>query len=199
MNKTIDNIYAARILYLLLKPFKEQEAYKDGIIDENGNQIKKPKTDKEKDAFTLLHRIVFNLKRIIDKLPGGNTKIVQFAVALHLLKQNQIPSQYKESLDESYADITKTYLKQLDFIIENKLVLVLEEALIKKALKAIDEDDGAPDGAPSSAPASTGPSTASVMNSPTNSVAGIEPHDQPVIDPKKLKKNKSDVYTRKSL
>lgn len=196
MNKIIDNIYAARILYLLIKPFKEQAAFKEGIIDANGNQLKKPKTDKEKDSYTLLHRIVFNLKRIIDKLPGGSTKIIQLAVALHLLSQNQIPAQYKESIDESYDGLTTKYLKQLDFILENKLVMVLEEAVIKKALRAIDEDDGAPDGAPaSSAPSSATPPTASVMNS----VKGIEPVNAPMIDPKKLKKERNAIISRASL
>lgn len=87
----LDNLIAFRILYLLVQPFNQTKAYKLGIIDEKGNVLRKSstlKTPEEKGAFTLLHRLVFNLKKILAKLPGGETKIASIAAAYFLIKEN---------------------------------------------------------------------------------------------------------------
>jgi len=60
------------------------EAFKVGLIDENGKLLHKPTTTEEKEAYTLFHRIVFNFKRIVTKLPGS--KFLSYASALYLLK-----------------------------------------------------------------------------------------------------------------
>ena len=66
-------------------------SYKLGIIDKDGKLLRKAaslRTIDEKQAFTLLHRLVFNLKRILSKIPGVRTKIGTYATALFLLKQH---------------------------------------------------------------------------------------------------------------
>jgi len=91
-NRAIDLIITYRVIKLLATPFNRQEAYKYGIIDEKGKVLKKFKTlDKpeEKKAYTLLHRFVFNLKRILQKI-GLGSRLGSFAVALGLLiKENK--------------------------------------------------------------------------------------------------------------
>lgn len=90
VNQSIDVYYTYRFLRLLTTEWKDTDAYKLGIIDEKGKPIKKPsqlmKTE-EKDAYTVFHRLVFNIKRIIESLPFGKTKIATFAAALYLLKE----------------------------------------------------------------------------------------------------------------
>jgi len=85
-----DNIVAYRILRMLVTPFNETTAYKLGIIDEKGKILKKSsqlKTSEEKDAYTFLHRIVFRLKRIIEKLPTENKKFASYAAAYALVRE----------------------------------------------------------------------------------------------------------------
>jgi hypothetical protein len=68
------------------------DAFKEGIIDEEGKQLKKLrelKTTDEKDAYTYFHRMVFNLKRLLNKLPGGETKIASYGAALFLIKEDK--------------------------------------------------------------------------------------------------------------
>ena len=82
---------AYRFLRILTTPWEDQDAFKLGIIDKDGKLLRKKntlKTTEEKQSFTLLHRLVFNLKRILHKIPGVRTKIGTYATALFLLKQH---------------------------------------------------------------------------------------------------------------
>tara|TARA_B100001750_G_scaffold245452_1_gene265120 strand:+ start:1858 stop:2475 length:618 start_codon:yes stop_codon:yes gene_type:complete len=90
-SRAIDLFVAYRFLRILTTPWEKQEAYKLGIIDKDGKLLKRAKdlkTEDEKKSFTLLHRLVFNLKRILHKIPGVRTKIGTYATALFLLKQH---------------------------------------------------------------------------------------------------------------
>jgi len=112
MSRAVDLFVTYRFLKLLVTPWKKQEAYKLGIIDANGkNLIKSSKFEKEEQraAFTLLHRLVFNLKRIMMKIPFVRSQLGTYATALFLLKEH-----YKiENLPE--AEVTK-------YLLENKLI-----------------------------------------------------------------------------
>ena len=71
MGKFVDSVIAYRILKLLVTPFDKTDAFKLGIIDDKGNELMKMRdlnTVQERDAYTLLHRLVFRLKKIIEKI-----------------------------------------------------------------------------------------------------------------------------------
>ena len=90
MSRAIDSIIAYRILNLLVTPFVDTDAYKLGIIDEKGKELKKMgqlNTVDERNAYTILHRLVFRLKRIIEKIPIENKRLASFAAALSLIKE----------------------------------------------------------------------------------------------------------------
>jgi len=110
-SRTIDLLITYRVIKLLVTPFIKQEAYKFGIIDDKGNVLRKYKTlklSKEKKAYTLLHRFVFNLKRILGKVGLGG-RLGSFAVALALLiKENKEFEQHKTLIESSII----TYLKE---------------------------------------------------------------------------------------
>ena len=104
MGRAIDLFVTYRFLKLLTTPFEKTDAYKLGIIDEKGNRImqkgiKKPQvplvTTQEKNAYTILHKLVFNIKKIFAKVPGLRTKVGTYAAALFLLKDT-----FKESVDD---------------------------------------------------------------------------------------------------
>jgi len=87
--RVIDTLIVFRILKMLTTPWTKFPAYKLGLIDNKGTRIKDKKVESndEKQAFSLLHRLVFNLKRIVNKVPFGKTVFASYAVALLLLKE----------------------------------------------------------------------------------------------------------------
>jgi hypothetical protein len=92
-----------RILWMLTTPFDQTEAYRLGIIDAQGKELKtiaQLNTLAERDAYTYLHRLVFRLKKIIHKVPTENKNFLSFAAAVALVKEN---AEYDEDiLEELY-------------------------------------------------------------------------------------------------
>ena len=112
MGRAVDLFVVYRFLKLLVTPWKKQEAYKLGIIDKDGKALKKSRDlclESERSAFTLLHRLVFNLKRIMMKIPGVRTQLGTYATALFLLKEHYNLAYIPE------GEINK-------FLMENKLI-----------------------------------------------------------------------------
>jgi hypothetical protein len=101
--RAIDLFVAYRFLRILTTPWEDQDAYDHGIIDKDGKLLRKVntlKTDEEKKSFTLLHRLVFNLKRILHKVPLVKSKIGTYATALFLLKQSVVTDEEESSMIE---------------------------------------------------------------------------------------------------
>lgn len=91
MGRFVDSIIALRILNLLVTPFDRTPAYKLGIIDNKGKELKKMtdlRSVQERDAYTLLHRLVYRLKKIIEKVPIENKKLVSLTAAYALIREN---------------------------------------------------------------------------------------------------------------
>ncbi len=90
MVAVFDIFVAYKFIKMLSTPWVKTDAYKLGIIDDNCNNLKKRKdlkTGKEKKAFTSVHLLVWNLKKLLDKLPPTKTRLGSFATALWLLKE----------------------------------------------------------------------------------------------------------------
>ena len=91
LKRTADLFYAFRFLKLLTTPFAKTDAYQYGIIDKKGKVLKKSKElkdNREKSAYTIFHRLVFNIKRLLAKAPGGSSTLASYAAALFLLKEH---------------------------------------------------------------------------------------------------------------
>ena len=118
MGRAIDLFVTYRFIKLLVTPFDKTPAFKLGIIDKDGNRLKEKSvargmvptqlnTIEEKSAYTILHKLVFNIKKIFGKVPGLRTKLGTYAAALFLLKDT-----FKESVDD--PDIfEKEFMKYL--------------------------------------------------------------------------------------
>ena len=92
MSAIVDTYITYRIIKTLVTPWDEQDAYKLGIINDKGKVLKKYrelKTSKEKAAYTVLIRFVFNLKRILNQVPGGKSKFGSYATAAVLLLKEE--------------------------------------------------------------------------------------------------------------
>ena len=177
MGRAIDLFVTYRFIKLLTTPFEKTDAYKLGIIDEKGNRMMPPPiagvrqtkpatlgTTAEKNAYTILHKLVFNIKKLFSKVPGLRTKVGTYAAALFLLKDT-----FKESVDD--ADMfEKEFMKYLkeegveldnsiseevigfgevlpkgEYVLVNDILNKEEEELsAKKGDKVISYDDEAP-------------------------------------------------------
>ena len=123
MGRAIDLFVTYRFLRLLTTPFEKTDAFKLGIIDEKGNRIKLPKSTKVavelstselQSAYTILHKLIFNIKKLFNKIPGLRTKVGTYAAALFLLKDT-----FKESVDDPDM-FEKEFVK---FLKENNIEL----------------------------------------------------------------------------
>ena len=120
-SRAVDLLITYRIMKLLVTPFNKQEAYKYGIIDDKGKVLRPFRTitaTKEKQSYTILHRFVFNLKRILQKAGLGG-RLGTFAVALATLIREHKEFEKHQKLIES--TVIK-YLKQ-----ENLYSEILQE------------------------------------------------------------------------
>tara|TARA_B110000444_G_scaffold243009_1_gene260896 strand:+ start:735 stop:1304 length:570 start_codon:yes stop_codon:yes gene_type:complete len=116
-SRAIDTVITFRVLKLLTMKWEDHEAFGMGIIDEKGKRNKTVKIDstEKKEAYTFLHRLVFNLKRLIELLPGGKSRLGSYAAALFLIKEHTGLTGSK--LDK---EVFK-YLQEADLLGENLL------------------------------------------------------------------------------
>ena len=127
MSKTVDNIIAYRIISMLVKPFKDTDAFKEGIIDEKGKILKKATkltTTKEKNAYTFLHRLVFKLKQFVEKVPGGKSRLGSLAAAYYLIREAYEGQESVHILEEKFNDL-----------IAKDISLLEEELLVEEVIE----------------------------------------------------------------
>ena len=114
MGRAIDALITFRFLKLLVTPFNKTKAYELGIIDERGKNLIKSRdlnTIEMRNSYTILHKLVFNIKKLIEKLPGGKSRLASYAAALFLIKENTELSDFKLLEKEFHK-----YLKENDLI-----------------------------------------------------------------------------------
>jgi hypothetical protein len=168
MSRIIDNLIAYRILTKLVKPFVETDAFKLGIIDEKGKNLIKPNRftkTVQYDAYTYLDRLVFNMKKIINRLPGGESKLKSIIAALFLIKE------YHDSKDRTTSLMEERFTCLLEKLETENVVLVEEEMAVSKFFDGKLYEDGV---------VTTGP-VANVTGAPVST-------DKPKIFPKDIKK-----------
>jgi len=128
-NRAVDLIITYRVVKLLATPFEKQEAFKYGIIDKDGKVLRKfrtLKTTAEKKSYTMLHRFVFNLKRILQKAGLGG-RLGTFAVALALLlKEDKRYEEHKSLIESAVISYLKETNQYDDLLNEEGEVLTFE-------------------------------------------------------------------------
>lgn len=142
-------VFDTAVLYMFLKklvtPFEDTKAYDLGLIDKNGKVLKSRatlKTQEEKNAFTVFDLLIWNLRKIIMKLPFGKTRLASFAAALYLIRESQQINQslteetdYLEDEDilyESFTDYFEEIENDTDTI--NAILAAIEELKIQEVI-----------------------------------------------------------------
>ena len=136
-NRAGDLYFTFRFLKLLTTPWTDTEAYKLGLIDDNGKRLKSKKiqSSEEKDAYTSFMRVVFNMKRLIQKLPGGSNKIASYASALLLIREEMGVT------DKGIEKLVKEMdLDPADFISERNEWYVLEDKRLSPGMYIVKEE-----------------------------------------------------------
>lgn len=131
MSNYVDNLIAFRVLYSLVTPFEKTEAFKRGVIDKEGNVLIKAKdrTQEQKDAYDVLDRLVFSLKRLLGKLPGGKSQIASLAAAYYLIKEA-----YENSIP-----LNEQRVKNILHIVDEGVILAEEQILVEQFLSIVEE------------------------------------------------------------
>lgn len=128
IKKAGDLVYTFRFLALLVTPFEKTKAFELGLIDKNGKRTKTPGDldyPEQRDAYTPFIRLVFNIKRLMAKAPGGQSFLARYGAALYLIKEKL------ELSDKSIKQISeKCGLDPLDFLSEQSEWFLLEDGAL---------------------------------------------------------------------
>lgn len=147
LTRSADLVYTFRFLKLLVTKFEDTNAYKLGIIDEKGKRIKEKRitTAEEKAAYNTFHKLVFNIKKLIEKVPGGSSRFASYAAALFLIKENLNVSDnnLEKILNKSGFEVNDLLEESSQwFLLDNKMLSpgvyrVKEEKLTNNSLEEL--------------------------------------------------------------
>ena len=132
----IGNIYFVyQFLKKLVTPFNKTKAFDLGIIDEKGKILKRRRDlegDEEKSAYNLSDTLIWNIKKLMGKIPGGKSRLASYAAALWLIKEQQ--DGYKITEEE----LELQFFDQFEKMYNNDLVF--DSATLKKFEDVLYED-----------------------------------------------------------
>ena len=170
-----DRYYATRVLYLIIMPFTKQKAFTLGLIDKDGNKLKSPGTPEEKEYYSELHQVCFELKKLLLKISSSELRLKIIAMSLQILRRKNIPSMF---LDGIVMEQLETRARVL---LDENVSLIVEESFIESVIKELhlfEEEGGI-----------------------TNSVTGIEPTSEPIVKKKKelTEDNKESIYVSRKV
>lgn len=137
VKRAADLAYTFRLIRMLVMDWKSWDAYKEGLIDENGKRIKSVKidTDAQRDSYTPFIRLCANIKRIVSKIPGGSSKLGGFISALFLIKE-------KYNMSDKQVDtiLEKLGMSQLDFLSEQTEWFVTKDRQLSPGIYRVREE-----------------------------------------------------------
>lgn len=141
LKSAADLVYTIRFLKLLVTPFDKTEAFKAGIIDADGKRNKEFNTNRVDDReayrshYTAFHRLVFNLKRLMAKVPGGQSVVARYGAALALIKE------HGELSDARLMQIhEETGIDILDCLAENSKWYLLDDKQLSPGIYRMRHD-----------------------------------------------------------
>lgn len=141
----INTLIVFRIIKMLTQKWVDTDAFKLGLIGKDGKKTGKiAKTSDEKSAYSMLHRLVFNLKRIIEKVPFGKSRFASYAVAIALLKEetNLTADQAEELCEKVYRFIKDNGEFDVDDLTEATQVMTLEVGRNYHLRRQLEEQNG---------------------------------------------------------
>ena len=136
LKKAGDLVYTFRFIRMLVMKWPEWDAYKEGIIDDNGKRVRSVKIDSDakRNAWTPFIRLCANIKRLISKIPGGGSRLGGFVSALFLIKENgNLKDKHIKKILES-VDIN-----DLEFLSEENQWFIKEDGTISPGIYQVNE------------------------------------------------------------
>ncbi len=111
----IDAYVAYRFIKGLTLEWKSWDAYKEGVIDDDGKVITEPddRTKKQKKSYGAFDRLIASVKRVFNKVPVVRSRVGSFATALWLMKED---ANKKGATD---IDIEQLFMEQFEISLED--------------------------------------------------------------------------------
>ena len=132
LKSAADLVYTIRFLKMLVTPFEKMGAFEAGIIDKNGKKLVNKgsswiNTVANREAYskhyTSFIRLVINLKKLMAKLPGGQSIVARYGAALLLIKEHGDLSDKQINMihEETGIDILDCLVEQTQwYMLEGK-------------------------------------------------------------------------------
>lgn len=135
----IDLFLVYSFIKRLVTPFDQWPAFKLGIIDKDGNILRKKRdlrTIEERNAFGIYDTMVLKLKKLLAKTPGGQSRIASYAAALWLIREHDEIERNGEYLSEE--DIESKFNQYLHYTTESldvnkKFEIMIEDGIVNSA------------------------------------------------------------------
>ena len=108
----VDVFMVYQFLKRLATPFEKWDAFKEGVIDKEGNIIlkKNKRNQKQKKSLKIFDVMILRLKRLLGKIPGGKTRLASYAAALWLIKEDWQSRSEEQLLSEGITDLDVDFL-----------------------------------------------------------------------------------------
>ena len=117
MAKPVDLFTTYQFVKRLITPFDEWKAFKLGIIDEDGKVLRKRKdlsTDEERSSWGYFDIVTANLKKLLAKIPGGQSRLGTIAAAALLMKEhNELQSFDETSLELFFSEYEREITEEI--------------------------------------------------------------------------------------
>ena len=104
----VDMFVVYQFIRRLATPFNKWDAYKEGVIDDRGKIKVKPRdrTPAQNRAFKVFDVMILKLKKIMEKVPFGRSRLASYAAALYLIREEWDQKTEEQILSESAEDFT---------------------------------------------------------------------------------------------
>lgn len=108
----VDVFMVYQFLKRLATPFEKWDAFKEGVIDKEGNIIlkKNKRNQNQKKSLKIFDVMILRLKRLLGKIPGGKTRLASYAAALWLIKEDWQSRSEEQLLSEGITDLDVDFL-----------------------------------------------------------------------------------------
>jgi len=88
-SRLVDGVIVLRLLKLLSTPIENSDAFKMGIINQDGKKIKEPSGAQEMAAYTILNRFIFKIQFALMKSPDRAAKrLLTLTAAIAILREH---------------------------------------------------------------------------------------------------------------
>ena len=110
----VDLFVVYQFIKRLATPFNKWKAFQQGVINKDGNIIVPPKErdNRQKESFKIFDVMILKLKRILEKIPFGKSRLASYAAALYLVKEdweNKTEQEILSESNDSYIEYLRLY------------------------------------------------------------------------------------------